>query len=177
MIVLEEIIASNVIDTTWFLPFVIHRLQPFAQNRVVMLDVVLQNIMDEALVLHPLQITWHARSEKLKVPPVQGHIITEWAACGLACVVVPLYTDWQVLQVTQVGDSFDYWVGNEQYEFGLEISGTIGEEIEQRHRLKVKQLRQNRHNVAGYVSVTSFGLSRSIFSFHQWEKEDNQWQP
>ena len=129
LIVLEEIIASNVIDTTWFLPFVIHRLQ--------------------------------------------RHIITEWAACGLACVVVPLYTNWKVLQVTQVGDSFDYWVGNEQYEFGLEISGTIGEEIEQRHRLKVKQLRQNRHNVAGYVSVTSFGLSRSIFSFHQWEKADN----
>lgn len=169
IIVLEEILENNIINTSWFLPFVIHRLQPLAYNGVVVLDVVLQNILDEPLMMHPLQLTWNVTTAQINLPPIQEHIITEWAACGLACIVVPLYTDWQVLQVTQVGDRFDYWVGNEQYEFGLEVSGTIRDNLEQRHHLKVKQLLQNRHHVAGYVSVTSFGVGRSIFSFHQWE--------
>lgn len=170
IIVLNEIIESNIIDTRWFLPFVIHRLQPLAHNRVVVLDVVLQTILDEPLVLHPLQLTWNVRSEQISVPPIQEHVITELAACGLACVFVPLYTNWQVLQVTQVGDSFDYWVGDEHFEFGLEISGTMSDKLEQRHHLKVRQLLQNRHHVAGYVSVTSFGSGRAIFFVSPMEK-------
>lgn len=122
-------------------------------------------------MMHPLHLTWNAKSEQGSVPPIQEHVITEWAACGLARVVVPLYTNWQVLQVTQVGDKFDYWVGNDEYEFGLEISGTVNDKLEQRHLLKIRQLLQNRHHVAGYVSVTSFGIGRSIFSFHEWKKE------
>lgn len=169
-IAVEEIITANAIDTSWFLPFVIHRLQPFAVNRVVTIDVVLQDIWDEPLMLHPLRLTWHSESEGFVTPPVQDHSITEWAACGLGCVFLPLYTEWGVLQVTQSGDSFDYWVGNDEFEFGMEMSGTLGEDLERRHRRKVQQLRQSRHNVAGYVSVISFQLNRSIFSFHEREE-------
>lgn len=167
---LEEIITANAIDARWFLPFMIHRLQPVAFDRSVVFNVTLLNVLHEPFVQRQLQLTWTKASEKLHIPPVQAHVITEWAACGIACVVIPFYTGLQVLQVTQVGDRFDYWVGNEAQEFGLEISGLLVGDLEQRHRAKIRQLIENPHRVAGYVSVTSFQARRSILSFNQIEQ-------
>ncbi len=112
VVAIEEAMAQNVIETRWFLPFTIHRLQPVAINRIVTFELVLQNVLDEPLTIQPLRLTWSLTSENIRVPPVQEHIITEWAACGIACVIVPLVTKFQILQVTQSGDSFDYWVGD-----------------------------------------------------------------
>lgn len=93
-------------------------------------------------------------------------MITEWAACCLAGVIVPLYAELQLLQVTLAGDGFDFWVGNESNEFGLEISGTQVGDLALRHRQKVQQLLASRHDIAGFVSVTRFRPLRSILSFH-----------
>lgn len=93
-------------------------------------------------------------------------MITEWAACGMACVIVPLYTQLQILQVTQAGDGFDFWVGDGSREFGLEVSGTYTGDLALRHRNKVQQLRSSPHKVAGFVSVTRFRPLSSILSFH-----------
>lgn len=164
---LEEIITRNAIDTRWFLPFTIYRLQPLAVDRSVTLDITLQNVLPEPLVVRQLQLTWAQASERLLTPPVQEHVITEWAACGIACALLPLYTGLQVLQVTQVGDRFDYWVGNETQEFGLEISGLLAGDLEQRHRTKIRQLIESPHKVAGYISVTNFQAQRSLLSFHK----------
>lgn len=170
IIYLEEAMAKNEVDPSWFLPFMIHRLSALTRNRVVIIELSLRNINNESLVEHLLRFTWSVTSEARSVPPVQEHVITEWAACGIACAIVPLVTQFRVLQVTQVGDSFDYWVGDEQQEFGLEISGTLTEELEARHRSKIRQLLNNKRRVAGFVSVTSFGNGRSIFSFHEQGK-------
>jgi hypothetical protein len=163
---LEEIVTRNAIDARWFLPFTIHRLRPQSVNRSAVLALSLFDIPGKPQATR-LQITWLPESAALNVPPVQEHVITEWAACGVACAMIPIYTGLQVLQVTQSGDGFDYWVGNEDQEYGLEVSGTMGVEIEQRHRAKVRQLSQGPHEVGGYISITSFRTMNSILSFHQ----------
>jgi hypothetical protein len=152
----------------FFVVFCLTILDTFrlASNRVAVIELTLQNIVHEELTIRQLHFTWSPMSEARRVPPVQDHIITEWAACGMACALVPLVTNFRVLQVTQMGDSFDYWIGDEQQEFGLEISGTLTNELETRHRSKIRQLLSNKRRVAGFVSVTSFGNGRSIFSFH-----------
>jgi hypothetical protein len=164
---LEDIVMLNAIDTRLFLPFVIYRLHPLVVEGEANLDLTLLNVLEIPVVTRQLQLVWQPESEELLVPPVQEHVITEWAACGIACIVVPLYTDFQVLQVTQSGDGFDYWVGNETQELGLEVSGTLDEDVRQRHRAKVQQFRRNPLKVAGYVSVTGFRAGNSIFSFHR----------
>jgi hypothetical protein len=164
---LEEITNQNVIDAKWFLPFTIHRLKNSSANHNAILNLTLSGIMEIPITVQQLQLTWQPESARLTVPPVQEHIITEWAACGMACAVLPLYVGLHLLQVAQAGDGFDYWVGNNEQEFGLEVSGTMGAELESRHRVKVKQLLQSPHDVSGYVSVTSFRTMESILSFHQ----------
>lgn len=70
-----------------------------------------------------------------------------------------------MLHVTQAGDSFDYWVGDDEREYGLEVSGTMNENVDGRHRAKMKQFQNNPYGVDGFVSVTGFQALRSILSF------------
>jgi len=88
---------------------------------------------------------------------------------GIACVLVPLYTSLRILQVTQAGDGFDYWVGDEEQEYALEVSGTVEGRLADRHATKVRQLQGNPYGVDGYVAVIRFASSESIFSFNRWE--------
>ncbi|MGH9839395.1 MAG: hypothetical protein ACREEM_11490 [Blastocatellia bacterium] len=94
--------------------------------------------------------------------------MTEWAACGLACVVLARYTQLRVTQVTGDGDRFDYWVSDGEREYGLEVSGTMTEEMETRHRAKVRQWRENPYEVDGYVIIAGREI---ICSFHRFEEE------
>ncbi|RIK40907.1 MAG: hypothetical protein DCC55_13590 [Chloroflexi bacterium] len=165
--VLEDIVTLNRVDTRGFLPFTIYRLKPLATDRRVILTVTLQNVSAAPLEIRQLQLSWASESDRPNIPPVQEHVVTEWAACGIACALIPLYTGLQVIQVTQVGDRFDYWVGNESQEFGLEVSGLLTGELEQRQRIKLRQLSESPHKVAGYISITSFHAQRTILSFHQ----------
>ncbi len=99
---------------------------------------------------------------------MQGKVVTEWAACGIACIVVPFYTGLQVLSVAAEGDRFDYWIGDADQEFGLEVNGTMAEsqnDLEARHRSKVQQLQENPYGVSGYVAVAGFAARQVIFSF------------
>jgi hypothetical protein len=75
----------------------------------------------------------------------------------------------RVRQVTGDGDAFDYWVDDGEREYGLEVSGTIDEDLEARHRAKVRQLRQNPYGVDGYVVTVGFRARRVILSFHHFD--------
>ncbi len=169
ILILEEVIERNLIDARWFVPFLIYRLQSAAINRIVTLEVVLENVFPEPYVKRELRLTWRTESVRLASSPVQEHIITEWASCGIACIVVPLYIGLQIVQVAQAGDRFDYWVGNEVYELGLEVSGTLLGDLERRHRSKISQLRANPYQLDGFVSVTDFRDMRTRLSFHQFK--------
>lgn len=56
--------------------------------------------------------------------------------------------------------------------FGLEVSGTITNEVEALHREKVRQLRSNPYGVDGYVVVVGFAARTAIFSFNRFTEEE-----
>jgi hypothetical protein len=97
--------------------------------------------------------------------------VTEWAALGVACAVVWHYGGLRLSAVSLDGDRFDYWVEREGRRWGLEISGTVDEDVEQRHRQKVRQLRDNPYGVDGYVVVVGFAGRRVIFSLHRFAED------
>ncbi len=163
---LEEIASRNNIDANLFLPFLVHRLMPLATERAAVFTVILENL-SSTQETRQLHLTWRESSEPLKMPPVQSSVITEWAACGIACAVLPLYTKCGILGVAQIGSGFDYWVGQEKSELGLEVSGTLLADIRQRQRLKIRQLSQSPHQVPGYVCITKFRSRQILLSFHE----------
>jgi len=113
------------------------------------------------------------RERSLSLPPgVPETTVTEWAALGVACAVVWHYGGLRLSAVSLDGDRFDYWVDREGRRWGLEVSGTVVEDVEQRPRQKVRQLLDNPYGVDGYVVVVGFAVRRVIFSFHRIA-EDN----
>lgn len=52
------------------------------------------------------------------------------------------------------------------------MSGTVDEDVEQRHRQKVRQLHDNPYGVDGYVVVVGFAARRAIFSFHRFAEDE-----
>jgi len=163
---LEQVVKLNQIDTRWFLPFLIYRFKEHTNQQVIQFQVKLQEIAQQTSNQRRLELRWRKESETLSFPPIQTSVITEWAAYGMACVIVPLYTGLQIAQVTQIGERFDFWVRKDGEKFGLEVSGTLEGNLEQRQRVKQRQLLRNRNQVGGYVSVTSFQERRTILSFH-----------
>ncbi len=87
---LEELLAQAAIAASLFLPFTIFRLRPYAVDHHVALTVALYEAGSETPQTHQLQLTWHPGSDTLVMPPIQAHILTEWAACGLALAFIVL---------------------------------------------------------------------------------------
>ena len=122
---LEDIATDNNIDAGLFIPFTIARLLGLAEDaREVVLSVTLVDVEEMGVSGRHLRLRWSAQSASTAVEALQEHTVTEFAACGVACVVTPLYARLKVLRVAQVGDRFDYWLGDEEGEMGLEVSGT-----------------------------------------------------
>jgi hypothetical protein len=118
-----------------------------------------------------LRLFWALSSAPSQPLGVQERTVTEWAALGLACVVLARYTAIRVSQVAGDGDRFDYWVSDGEREYGLEVSGTMTDEVEARHRVKARQWRENPYRVDGYVIVAGFAGYNIICSFHRFEEE------
>lgn len=149
-----------------FIPFIIVRLSGTEAITEATLSVRLRDVEEEGEREQTLRLRWLPTSVPTERAPLQEREVTEFAACGVACVLVPLYAHLRIRQAAQVGDRFDYWVGDGEEEFGLEVSGTVAEDLERRHAEKVHQLLENPHEVNGYVAVTRFGTGEAIFSFH-----------
>lgn len=164
---LEQVVKLNQIDTRWFLPFLIYRFREQTNQQVIQFSVTLQGISQQTSNKRVLELRWQKESETLSSPPIQSSVITEWAAYGMACVVVPFYTGLPIAQVTQIGERFDFWVRKDLEKFGLEVSGTLEGNLEQRQQVKQRQLLRNPKPVGGYVSVTSFRERHTILSFHR----------
>jgi hypothetical protein len=165
---LERISTDNGIWIDLLLPFTITRLEQAGNtNQEAVLSVQLRNVGDMSESQKELLLSWSSSGVVEDNIPLQERVITEWAAIGIACVLVPLYAGLRILQVTQVGDGFDYWVGDDDCEYALEVSGTVEDSLEGRHAVKVRQLQSNPYGVDGYVAVTRFASLQTIFSFHQ----------
>jgi hypothetical protein len=117
-----------------------------------------------------LRLHWSPASAVWQPLAVQDNTVTEWAALGVAFAVVAVYANLRVQSVALEGDRFDYWVTDGESDFGLEVSGTMTEDVIARHREKVRQLRENPYGQDGYVVVVGFATRMVIFSFRHFEE-------
>jgi hypothetical protein len=119
-------------------------------------------------MLQTVRLLWSPESASAPPPAVQDNTVTEWAALGVACALLAHFTEITVRRPATPGNSFDYWVSDGQWQYGLEVSGTMAEDVEARHREKVRQLRANPYGIDGYVVAVSFAARAVIFSFNHY---------
>jgi hypothetical protein len=169
---LEAIAELHAVSAAMFVPFVIHRFAEIGGQAEIDIQVELRDIGASGSAVRRMRLRWDTARAMALPPGVAETTITEWAALGVACAVVWHYGGLRLSAVSLDGDRFDYWVDREGTRWGLEVSGTIAEDVEQRHRQKVRQLRDNPHGVDGYVVVVGLAARRVIFSFHRFA-EDN----
>jgi hypothetical protein len=168
---LEEIARVHHIDTRVFIPFVIARLSEGNEGTSAALNFKLRDVGDDGETQRRLRLVWSKDSRPTQALGVSERTVTEFAACGVACAALARYTLLRLRAVTANGDRFDYWMDDGQREYGLEISGTIADDLEARHRLKVRQLLDNPYGVDGFVIVVGFAIKEVIFSFNRFEED------
>jgi hypothetical protein len=168
---LDDLRRDHLIRAKIFIPFAITRLRTAASESETILTVRLRNLSQAGEQQRQLRITWSPADLPVQPLGIQERTVTEWAACGVACAVVALYAGLRIREVTMTGDRFDYWVTDGEREYGLEVSGTLTQEVEARHRAKREQLLENPYGVDGYVVVVGFATQEVILSFHRFEEE------
>lgn len=168
---LEDIALDHPLGAGIFVPFVIARLQGESHATEARLTVTLRDVGSAGDRQEQLRLFWASSSAPVQPLGVQERTMTEWAALGLACVVLARYSSARMNQVAGDGDRFDYWVSDGEHEYGLEVSGTTTGEVETRHRSKVRQWRENPYGVDGYVIVAGFAGYNVICSFHRFEEK------
>lgn len=165
---LETISEIHPLATEVFIPFVVARLQEHPEDREANLALELHDISGTATKELPLRLYWEAASISKLPLAIPDNSLTEWAALGIACAVIWEYAGLRLHAVAAAGDRFDYWVMQEMQEFALEVSGTTGGNLEDRHREKISQLLDNPYGIDGYVVVVGFKTRRVILSFHKF---------
>ena len=162
-----EDIAQHPIGAEFFVPFVVRRLSQWNETEAV-LRVRLIDVVQAGDVQRQLRLTWSREAVHVRHNAISQRTVTEWAACGIACVLAELYAGLRVTEIADDGDRFDYWVDDGVQEYGLEVSGTIEQDVELRRRRKITQLRSNPYGLDGYVAVVGFAARTVIFSFERF---------
>jgi hypothetical protein len=168
---LETIGELHALATHLFVPFAVARLQENPKTTETVLTIELRDIEGETTEERQLRVTWDPPSVPQLPLGIQDNPLTEWAALGVACVVIWHFAGMRLHAVAAEGDRFDFWGLQGTQEVALEISGTTTANLEDRHREKVQQLRDNPYGSDGYVVVVGFATRRVIFSFHRFDEE------
>lgn len=156
---LEEALRLHAIDASIFAPFVIARLRAAPEETIAELLVRMQEVSGHEERAVRVSLQWDAQSAFQQPVAVQERVLTEWAALGIACVLLPTLLGVRIVSVAVEGERFDYRVSDGVTEWGLEISGTMTEdegELRERLRLKIRQLHDNPYGIMGYVVVAAF---------------------
>lgn len=94
---------------------------------------------------------------------------TEWAACGLALLLLKQLTNFTAIERSYIGTGFDYWLGSLEdvdknifvNKARLEVSGIrrgSDADLKSRVQQKLRQIREAPLNqLPAYISVTEFG--------------------
>lgn len=156
---LEETLRLHAIDASIFAPFVIARLRshPDETHQEIIVHLQEMNSPEERSI--NVRLHWEASSAFTLPIAGQERVLTEWAALGVACVLLPALCGVRIVSVAAEGERFDYRVSDGITEWGLEISGTMTEEsgeLRERLRLKIRQLNDNPYGMMGYVVVVGF---------------------
>jgi len=168
---LETIGEHHALATHLFVPFAVARLQQSPADTETLLTVELRDLEPGRTEEWPLRLYWDRESIPVLPLGIQDNPLTEWAALGVACVVLWHFAGIRLHAVAAAGDRFDYWALQADKEFGLEISGTLTANVEVRHREKVQQLRDNPYGVDGYVVVVGFTSRQVVLSFHRFDEK------
>lgn len=156
---LEDALRRNAVDAAIFAPFVIARLRAEPENSQADLWVRMDNETgNEQHALH-VRLHWNNRNAFSHPIAVQERVVTEWAALGVACALLPALFGMYIVSVALEGERFDYRVSDGVTEWGLEVSGTMMEdakEARERLRLKLRQFHDNPYGIMGYVLVVAF---------------------
>lgn len=168
--ILTEALEPHPIGATIFAPFVATGLggTPDAGTQTTEFAVTLENIGTAGTRTHRLSLQWQGATALPQPYSIQEYVITEWAACGIACAVLWHYTELRVIDTAKRGQGFDYWVKGETQEQGLEVSGILSEdagEMQRRHREKREQLFSSLM-VGGYVVIVGLARREIIVSYH-----------
>jgi len=168
---LEAIGQEHPVAVAMFVPFAIARLHRDPTRTEAQVRVRMRDIGGQPEEERILRLFWSAESVSTRPLAVQEHVITEWGALAVAYVVLAKYTPLRLRAVALQGDSFDYWVTHGQRDYGLEVSGTLEEDIEVRHRDKVRQLLANPYRTDGYALAVRFAVPEVLFSFHRFVEQ------
>jgi hypothetical protein len=168
--VLEDIVTAHPMRPQILVPFAVLRLADVAYptRQEATLQVTLQAIRGY-VGTRPLKVSWALAHTEAQAATrgMPAESITEFAACGVACVLVARYTGLQIVDTAGRGQGYDYIaVGSEGQEWGLEVSGVTQANLTAQHRLKRNQLLSNPQGLGGYVAVVRFASLEAIFSFH-----------
>lgn len=96
--------------------------------------------------------------------------LTELAALAVACVLVRVRANLNIVNVTRWGERADYWIGDR--ELLLEVSGLVQGSLEGLFRRKAIQLKRNPFGKDGYVCVVNFKQLRAKLWFQKCEGAD-----
>ncbi len=175
--VLDDALKVHPIKAMIFEPFVVTELggTPDAETQTTEFKVMLENIGGVATQTRRLSLAWRGTNSLTEPYPVQQELRTESAAVGIACAVLWHYTGIRIQDVSERGEGFDYWVGEEKAEQGLKIGGTLtanASAMRQWHRNKRDQLFAFK-KVGGYVVIVGFARREIILSYHAPPSEHN----
>ncbi len=164
---MEEALRLHAIDASVFAPFVIARVRTAPEDTEAILQVRMKEESISEERSFPVRLLWDPGSAFTQPAAVQERVLTEWAALGLACVLLPQLLGLQIVSVAVEGESIDYRVSEGVAKWGLEISGTMTEneaELRERMRLKIRQLHDNPYGILGYVVVAAFVRREALIS-------------
>jgi hypothetical protein len=163
---LEEMLRRHLVTASVFAPFVVARLSEEGHGHEALLTVRLRGLENRDEAVQMLCLRWSPETAVVQLPPVQDNTVTEWAALGVALAVLPHFTGMTVRRPATPGNSFDYWISDGRWQYGLEVSGTMAAGVEGRHREKVEQLRANPYGMDGCVIAVSFAMRVVILSIN-----------
>jgi hypothetical protein len=168
---IEELEQGHGVNVGLFAPFVIERLRDNAGALEATLTVHLRNVRNANQSVRALRICWDNYANPPLPLAVSEQTVTEWAAVGVAALVISRYAALRIEAVTMRGDRFDYWIGDGERRYGMEISGTSASELDVRHAAKVRQLLDNPYGADGFVVVVGFAARQVICSFHRFRED------
>lgn len=174
---LEESLRGHAIDASIFAPFVIARLRTAPEDTEAELQVCMKEESGREERTVQVRVGWNPQSAFQQPVAVQERVITEWAALGIACVVLPALAGVRITSVAVEGERFDYRVSDGVTEWGLEVSGTMTEhegELRERLRLKMRQLHDNPYGLSGYVVVVAFVRREALVSLPDPVEEESE---
>jgi hypothetical protein len=117
-------------------------------------------------------VFWEASSDQAKRSWADPEVTTEHGACGIAALLIKIFTNYTIIYRSRKGTGFDYWLGSKsshkeslfQGAARLEVSGIrrgAESDIKTRVKKKIGQTKKSDGLLPAYIAVVEFSEPRS----------------